>query len=779
MAGKRLPKKYAADGGEVKPETTITADPRARPPGVKVFSNAGATAQTRYADPSDTDVERHRDIMVYSGMQPDGETAERQDPAMQKEFRRCMDWLAQAKTCQASNRIEMALDDDYYDGHQWSEEDRRVLEDRGQAPLVYNEIKPTIDWIIGTERRARVDFKVYPRTEDDVTGAETKTALLKWTDDINKGNFARSRAFADAVRAGLGWLEDGIRSDPTDEPIFSRCENWRNMWYDHLGQEPDGSDWRFLFRGRYVDEDVAVTYFPKHEAMLHSEASHHDVYTSDDDEYFNTQLYYSRDRMGRPVGIRSYTEDASFALQGRRPRVRLYEGWYRRPSRAKVIKVQDKSYQRYDGMYADQLADNDQANDLIQSGHASIFDCIRMRVWLMLFCESGPLLHISSPYRHDRFPFTPIWCYRAKRDGAPYGVIRQQRDPQDDLNKRFSKAQHILATAQVKMEEGAVVDKEELREEVARPDGIIEHNKGYALEVDRNNQLAEQHIKLALADKMYIRDAGGVTADNLGHETNAESGKAIEARQREGAIVTTEIFDNYRFSIQCQGEKRLSLIEQFIPQEKQFRITGEAGKAEYKTANQVMTDPTTGEVVVLNDITASQADYVVDEADYRQTMRMAMADQLFEMLGKLPPEVGIQLLDVAVDMTDIPKKDYVVARIRKINGQIAPEKEGSPEAKEAEAAQQQAKAEQAALQKRLLTAQVADLESKAKSSIESAKATAIANLIAALQVAAETLAAPHTAPVVDEVLSHAKGELEGDALAAQAPPGAPGMAAPV
>ncbi len=54
---------------------------------------------------------------------------------------------------QASNRFQQALDEDFYDGMQWTQEDAQALIERGQAPLVFNEVKPTIDWIIGTERR--------------------------------------------------------------------------------------------------------------------------------------------------------------------------------------------------------------------------------------------------------------------------------------------------------------------------------------------------------------------------------------------------------------------------------------------------------------------------------------------------------------------------------------------------------------------------------------------------------------------------------------------------
>ena len=104
---------------------------------------------------------------------------------------------------QASNRFQQALDEDFYDGMQWTQEDAQALIERGQAPLVFNEVKPTIDWIIGTERRTRVDYKILPREKDDEALAEIKTKLMKYVSDANKLPWHRSMAFADAIKAGM------------------------------------------------------------------------------------------------------------------------------------------------------------------------------------------------------------------------------------------------------------------------------------------------------------------------------------------------------------------------------------------------------------------------------------------------------------------------------------------------------------------------------------------------------------------------------------------------
>jgi hypothetical protein len=147
----------------------------------------------------------------------------------------------------------------------------------------------------------------------------------------------------------------------------------------------------------------------------------------------------------------------------------------------------------------------------------------------------------------------------------------------------------------------------------------------------------------------------------------------------------------------------LSLIEQFWPAEKTIRISGDMGKVEFHEINKQ--DPETGEV--LNDITATQADFVVNEQNYSATLRQAMFATLGELLAKLPPEVAIVLLDIWIDLSDLPGKTVMVERIRKITGASDPtEDPESPEAQERKAAEQEAEAQKAAMAERLAQLQI-------------------------------------------------------------------------
>lgn len=703
------------------------------------------------------------------------------------------DWYEQEWQRQAANRYQMALDEDYYDSMQWTEEDAAELIDRGQAPLVFNEIKPTIDWVIGTERRTRIDYKVLSRKGDKeaTQDAENKTQLLKYLSDTNKVPFQRSMAFENAIKAGVGWLEVGIRGDETDELAYTRSENWRNMVYDSNSVEYDGSDMRYLFRIRWTDTDIAQAYFPERAELLESATKSGSALVSDDEEF-----YYMGARVTSPghdyqsgtVG-KYHPLDSAANVLNNRERVKLIECWYKTP----VLNRRFKNGELEDVQFDSKNPEHIQA---LKGGY-SLYDRVTLEIRCAIFCDAGLLFDGKSPYDHGRLPFVPVWCYRRKRDNAPYGMIRTLRDPQDDLNKRASKALFILSTNRVIAEEGAVEDWDELRREVSRPDSIIVKKAGKQLEISRDVQLAEEHLTLMDRDTQHIRNSSGVTAENLGRETNANSGKAITARQEQGGVVTTAPFDNLRYAQQLAGEMELSNIEQFYTAEKVVRVLGERKGAKYIELNQVQDDGS-----VLNDITKYQADYVISEQDYRSSLRQAMFESMFDIVGRLAqmnPMVALNLLDLVVEMADLPNKDELVQRIREMNGQKDPAEEETPEQKAEGDQAKQAQAQMAQVQNELGLETVRNQLAKLVAETENLNAKAmrekITAMYSALQAAGVIQTVPGAAAVADRIMTGAgyvdaatqqNAEMIDQAAAAQAAapqpdgmqqPGVPGVPA--
>ena len=603
-----------------------------------------------------------------------------------KQHRKILGWYYREREIQAENRLQMAVDADFYDGDQWEPSDAAVLEERGQAPLVFNEVAPMVDWLIGTERRARVDWKILPRTEDDVELADVKTKVLKYVTDVNRSQFNRSRAFEDAVKVGVGWVDSGVRNDPTKDILYDKYEDWRNVIWDSMAIEQDLSDARYLFRTRWVDEDIALAMYPDRENVLKNAVMKDREYSAQ--QWAEDEFYYQ----GHTSASHTSEMSGGFSGGGRgnvdseaRRRVRLIECQFRMPATVKV--VTDGAFK---GSFVEEWDNVLMAQ--IQSQGGAIVDRVVMRMHLAVMTEGHMLALGPMPMRHNSFSLTPIWCYRRGRDRQPYGVVRRVRDLQMDLNKRASKALFVLSTNQIIAEEGAVRDINEAREEVNQPDGVVIVRPNKRFEINRDGEMAAGQVQMMTLGAQAIQKSAGISNENLGRQTNASSGEAIKARQMQGSVVTTQPFDNLRFAIQTQGEKLLSLVEQWYTEEKVIRLSGHKGQLDWVRVNQPEQQPD-GSIRYLNDITSSLADFIVSEQDYNGTLRQVMFEAMNQMAGRLPPEAALRLLTIAMDYSDLPNNEQIADELRKLTGERDPNKPLTPEEQEQMQQQMQAQAE--------------------------------------------------------------------------------------
>jgi hypothetical protein len=681
----------------------------------------------------------------------------------QERLRHLMSWRRQARIAQADNRTEMARDEDFYDGIQLEPEDLYILAQRNQPALVFNVIKNTINWILGTEKQARIDSRVLPRNKSGAQAAKSKTKMMKYTQDVSKGEYERSFAFEECIKAGVGWLENGVRSNG-DEPIFMRAECWRNVWYDHLGRSLDGSDWRFLNREKWVDLDIAQNMFPERAERLRTISEGvNSIYPYLPDD---TVISDSASEFDLESDL-----DALFggSQDGKRERVKLIEMWYRVPNNVKILKRRDNDTPRgaLDGAIF--RADEPDHQYLVRGGYFTTTDARILTVRQAIWSGNTLLQDILSPYNHNQFPLTPMFCYRRRRDNLPYGMIRDIRDPQSDLNKRRSRALVLLTANRVIADKGAVDDKKEAYEELNRPDGWVEVKPNARFEIQKEQQLAQEHVELARDDERFVDSISGITKENKGTIDKSLSGKAIANIQAQGHTTSGVAFDNYYYAAQVEGEKRLSLIEQFIDQPKEYRITGNQQNDEFISVN---------DGTIENDITRTKADFIIGKQDFKESIRQSMLAMLVDLVSNLSqsvPQVALGLLDMVVDlMDDLPGKDEIVARIRKINGQNAPEDDMSPEekdeAKQNEAAQQQKQAQQEQIQQAMMQITMAAKQAeadgkKAKADRDKVEAamTKLDGFLKALEVAGTLNQAPGLAKAADAIFAEAAAApIDGD-----------------
>jgi hypothetical protein len=603
-----------------------------------------------------------------------------------------------------------------------------------------------------------MDYKILPRLKEGAKAAEHKTQLMKHVSDENRSEHEHAIAFGSAVKAGIGWLETG-QASPEDGPIvYDRAENWRAMLWDSTSTQYDLKDARYVCRSKWLDADVCAALWPKRQAVIAMAiknslpgAEFDDLGDEPMDEaemdHFDTTFGNSRSQY--------YTE---------RPRVRVIEMWYKRMVKdAKVLRGGEFNGELFDEWSVGH-------HRALIDGKATLVARPRELIFLAIMTDAGLLDLRESPYRHGRFPFTPVWGYRDHATGLPYGLIRGVRDINRDLNKRASKALHHLSAVRVTLEEGSVHDIEETRDEAGRPDSVIVYKAGKKPpEIDTDFGVAQAHMDLMSRDAQMIQQIAGVTDENLGRKTNATSGKAILARQDQGQLATGMFFDNLRMARVIHGEKLLVNIEQYYTEQQVFRITNARGNPEYLAIN----DPNNPDSA----IDSNKADFIISEEDWRASARQAQAEQLLDLAGKLAataPQLLVGILGLVVEAMDVPKREELVKRIRQFNQQTDPDADPNQPDEET-MAMEQAKAAQAQMQERMANAEIGEKEAKARKTLaEAIKAETnraddqINRLKAAFEAALATAGAPDVAAAADEVLMNAQAESLRDPQAEQA-----------
>ena len=657
-----------------------------------------------------------------------------------------MGWFIAEASRQAQNRSLMAKCEAAYDSEQWNKADADAVRDRGQNPVVYNEIKPTIDWLIGTERRSRVDFLVIAEDEGEEADedARNKTKLMKFLDSANRADFERSYAAEDAFKAGLGIIEVGLRGDKSGTLVYIGHDSWRNHLFDSQAQKRDWSDERYHFRVKVVDLDIALACFPDKELELRRCVQSGDQLRTFSSWLGGSGLISGLDHFSGQWQPDDYNSVRPVDIFNPRERVMLIECWYREPIPRKL--------------------------------EAGLGDPCSFEIRCAIMTEQDTLLESLSPFKHDRFPFIPVWGYRNRRTGLPYSPIFPLLGPQEGLNHRMSRSLWEASQNQIEVEISAiddeVMDLEELRTEYDDPNGMPVFANGALSgnKVRERNGMAKAQQQLALADRdiMAMRQSSGVNGENRGLDSNLVAGKAILAKQESGGIQTAELFDHLLLARQLEGEMVLSVAEQFMPEKRTLRVPGE------KWTRLTINEPV-GDGTYRNDITARRAHFVVGEQAWKQAYAESAFESLMQVLTQLAsaaPNVVVALLDVVFEMhPNLPKKQQILQRIRSVNGQTDPDGKMTPEQMQAQKQQQMRAQAQFEAEMAQLRATVKEAEAKGEKLSAEGMAKRLESMYMAAQAAQVAVQIPGAMPVADQLLKSAGfQDMSGDDLNVQVPP---------
>lgn len=523
---------------------------------------------------------------------------------------------------------EQALDDKKFAaGEQW---DPIVLEQRKGLPcLVINSIPQFTAQLVGDWRESRKAIKVVPSNDEDVDVASVRGDLIRSIEMQSRADRTYDSAFESLVQCGDGAFRVSVeyaRDDVFDQDIFIRpIEDSLAVVWDRFSVDPTGRDAKRVFVDDRISKKEFKRKWPKHtpDALQGGMLADHSSLDGwvDDDSYRVTEYWRLIERQ-RIMAL--FENGKIFELEG--DNVDMLVQQYGPPVRTRV------SWCTYAQMH-------------LVTGFAVL---------------SGPY-----EYRLNRLPIIRMAGRVVNVGGrrVRYGLVRFMKDPVRLKNFWRSVAAEQLGyapKAQWIAPESAVEGRENaFRKAHLSRDPLLVYNDGAEAPPQRLDPPAPQAALLneAQVNAQDMKDVTGIHDASLGIKSNETSGRAIQARQREGDIASLTFYDNASASVLEAGDVINQLIPQIYDGTRVIRTIGEDEAMKFQRINDPM-DPNA------IDLSVGKFDVALSTGTSYTTRRVEAAQAMMDAIQVWP-----QLMSVAGDLVakaqDWPGAEKLAERLKK------------------------------------------------------------------------------------------------------------------
>lgn len=525
------------------------------------------------------------------------------------------------------NRDNAIEDKQFTAGQQW---DPIVLEQRKGLPcLVINSVPQFIAQIVGDWRESKRGVKILPTEEGDKDLADVRADLIRSIETQSRADRIYDNAFESSIQCGDGAFRIAVeyaKDDVFDQDIFIRpIDDALSVVWDRLSVDPTGRDARHCF----VDDLIPTKDF---------ERKWPDAKPSE----------LSNREYAQMVSARWIESDG----------VRVTEYW-RLIDRERLLVLFEDGSVRFVDENLDEL--------IMKHGNpvkSRIAPCTYAQMHLVTGYDilSGPY-----EYRLNRVPIIRMSGRVVNVAGQRirYGIVRFMKDSVRLRNFHRSVAAEQLGyapKAQWIATESAVEGYEdELRKAHLSRDPLIKVSDD-AIIGQNIQRLDPPKWQTALhqeaeANVQDMKDVTGIHDASLGIRSNETSGRAINARQREGDIAAITYYDNGNAAVLEAGDVMNQLISQIYDGTRIIRIIGEDEKNKFIKINDP-NDPRSP------DLSVGRYDVALATGASYTTRRVEAAQAMMDAVQVWP-----QLLQVAGDLVakaqDWPGADDLAERLKK------------------------------------------------------------------------------------------------------------------
>lgn len=518
-----------------------------------------------------------------------------------------------------------------YPGLQWDPSVASRLRSERRPFLTINKILPTLSSIIGEQIDLRTELVYKGRYGAPSGNADTLTKLHKWIADQNQMEWVRTEMFADGAITSRGFVDVRMDFDKsTTGDIKITNLNPRNVVLDPDALEYDPDSWGDVIVTSWLSLNTIKHLYGEKvakELLGRTTGSAAYGYDSVDD---------MRDRFGGPARIAVTARDGEDEDVTRMYRV--IDRQHRQLTTVKFfvdLKTGDRK-RVPDTFDRERIA----ATLSNQSGSIVVDEMPAMRIRWTVTSDDVEMHDEWSPYKH----FTVIPFFPVLRKGRTIGLVENEIDPQELLNKATSQELHVVNTTansgwKIKANSLKNMSMDELEMRGAQSGVVLELADVNDAEKIQPNSIPQGLDRLSQKAENYIKSVSGRGDAQMGMARADASADQIEANNVRGDQQMRWPLDNLKRTDWILARNMLDLIQDYITDPRTLKVTHNELTGEQTDIMINWPDPSTGEV--LNDLTLGEYDVSVVLAPHKQTLEQSQFDQLAYMREKL----GIQIPD--------------------------------------------------------------------------------------------------------------------------------------
>ena len=454
----------------------------------------------------------------------------------------------------------------YREGEQWTGAELAELEKRGQPDTVNNQISVVVNRLVGdlVNQRFRVGFIGRNGQQDDGI-SNLLSDIFLYVRQKNDLEFEERDMAEDGFTCGMGVLDVSVSFDDLLQPeIKVRQEDPLIVFPDPDGRRYDwNEDGRFVARAKWLSIDEAAELYPQAAPRIRAAGG------------IGSSPFGDGSSSAQLSGVDKFKGE--HFVDEENQRLRIIEVQYKRTEREQILILATGATMP--------LSNKREAAALIRQAKElgiehRVVDRLNTAISVGTYAAGILLEHKVTDHKY--FSLVPYFAYRRKT-GEPYSLITLALSMQDAINKRESKALHLLSTNQAVFEKSAVDDPQQIAIEKAKPDGLIQLRDGALaqgrFQVKENLELAASQYNMHRQAQADLFSIVGLDP-RMGQSTGEiRSGAGLQRKFQEASKPVAALFDNIRRTRKLFARVLLDYVQKYFTAEKIVLITDNEGGA--------------------------------------------------------------------------------------------------------------------------------------------------------------------------------------------------------